>query len=153
SGRLVTRFGIALPLIASAVIAGLGYIGYALSPSWALIVMLGLVTGFGGGLLDSGTNILFAANYGPRLMNWLHASFGVGAIIGPLMMTAIIQNGASWKVGYIVVAGLYALLAILFAVTRKRWVVSGHDVVTTERLGAPAAVTLRLVVVWLLIGL
>lgn len=154
SGRLIARFGMALPLIASATLGTLGLLGYALSPAWVLIVLLGLVVGFGGGLLDSGMNILFAANFGPRLMNWLHASFGVGAIIGPLMMTAILQSGASWAIGFVVVAALYLVLAVTFVVTRHWWsITTPQQTHSAPTRGASASSTLRLQVVWLLIGL
>src|SRR5262249_40571291 len=129
SGRLIGRFGIAPSLIISTVLEVIGLVGYAVSPSWGLIVTLGFVVGFGGGLggvlLDAGLNLLFAVNYGPRLMNWLHASFGVGTILGPAMMTAIIVSGGSWKMGFLLSAALYVALAITYALTRKWWVVSG----------------------------
>jgi fucose permease len=152
SGRLIARYGIALPFIFSAALGAIGLLGYTLSPAWEFIVLLGFVVGFGGGLLDAGMNILFAANYGARLMNWLHASFGIGMTIGPALMTAILNAGGSWKTGYIIVAGLYACLAVIFGVTRHWWKVSGQHSSTTSPAGATAIATLRLPLVWLGIG-
>ena len=55
---------------------------FATGPTWPVLVLCGLLVGTGGGILDGGMNIYFAANHGPRLMNWLHASFGIGATLG-----------------------------------------------------------------------
>lgn len=153
SGKLVTRYGIIYPLIASGALAALGMLGYILSPSWPLIVMFGLVVGFGGGLLDAGMNILFAANYGAKWMNWLHASFGLGSMLGPLMMTWVIKSGASWIIGYGVIITALILLTAAFVLTRGHWSIAQAGSATVSSGGASARSTLRLPIVWLCVGL
>lgn len=148
TGRLFARFKIGPLLAGSVLIAALGFIGYVITPSWWLMVMLGFVTGFGGGVLDGGMNIYFAAHFGAGLMNWLHASFGVG-LIGSLIVTDVVfRNGGSWRVGYMVVAVLYLVVALLFLLTRSRWVAIPASS-TTSNSGTPAMHTLRLPIVWL----
>src|SRR3712207_7193216 len=49
TGSLLERFGIGTLLIGSCVLTGASLLGYTLAPSWAVIVSLGLFTGFGGG--------------------------------------------------------------------------------------------------------
>ena len=83
-GRLINRFGIGRVLILGSVVRGAGFLGYALSPTWGGVVSSALVFGIGSGLIDAGMNTHFAINYNERLMNWLHASFGIGATIGRL---------------------------------------------------------------------
>lgn len=121
SGRIINRLGVGALLLASSLLGVVGLLGYALSPSWVGLIVFALVSGSAGGLMDAGMNIYFAATYGPRLMNWLHACFGVGATIGPLLMTTIIQSGQSWRWGYALAAAIYGALAITFALTRGRW--------------------------------
>ena len=76
-------------LAGSTLLSGLGMLASALASSWTVLVLARLVVAIGGGLLDGAMNIYFAANFGPRLMNWLHAAFGVGATLAPLAMTAM----------------------------------------------------------------
>jgi fucose permease len=153
SGRLMTRLGAGRMLILSAIVSAGGLLGYALAPAWAALVLCGLVLGLGSGILDGGMNIHFAANFGPRQMNWLHACFGIGATLAPLAMTAILRAGSSWRWGYGLAMLFYALLAVLFALTRTRW----HLPLASGSVegGAHAAVgqTLKLPLVWLGIGL
>jgi fucose permease len=149
SGRLFARFNVGALLVASALIGAVGFLGYALAPAWWLMVGLGLVTGFGGGILDSGMNIYFAAHFGPRLMNWLHACFGIGTTLSPLLAAAIFRNEGSWRAGYAVIAVLHVMAAILFMVTRSRWLTIQASSSDSPARGTPARETLRLPVVWL----
>lgn len=145
SGRLVARFGIGLPLAAASALTCVGLIGYAIAPSWLFMVFCGVLVGAGAALVDATMNIYFAAHYGPRLMNWLHASFGLGAALSPLLMTAILNGGGVWRSGYIILAVSFAVLSALFAMTRALWtdanLVTDHE---TSKASAPARATLML---------
>jgi fucose permease len=154
SGRLFSRFNIGLMLVASCVVSALAFAGYALAPSWILIVLLGLIAGCGGGILDAGMNIYFAAHFDSRLMNWLHAAFGIGATIAPFIITIILANNGSWRIGYWMIAGLFLLTAALFFVTRTRWL--PLDVMPDEKpkqQHTSVWSTLSLPIVWVGIGI
>jgi fucose permease len=56
-----------------------------------------------------------------RHMSWLHACYSVGATLGPLVMTAMLARLRSWRGGYLVVAVCLAALALVFALTWRRW--------------------------------
>ncbi|MBL8166217.1 MAG: MFS transporter [Anaerolineae bacterium] len=150
SGRLFARFGAAAIFGASAVVSAVGLLGYIISPSWLIMLAFGVVAGLGAGLLDAGMNIYFAAHFGPRLMNWLHACFGIGATIGPLLMTFILNAGGTWRTGYIMVGGLYGGLALLFFLTQARWGGGAPQSKTDAPapVSASAQETLRLPIVW-----
>jgi fucose permease len=49
-------------------------------------------------------NAYAARAFGPRRINLLHASYGVGAAASPLNVTAVIQTGATWRWAYAIVA-------------------------------------------------
>ena len=87
-GRLINRFGIGPLLILSSLLSAAAFFGYAAAPAWSVIVTLGVIGGFGSGIIDAGLNTYLASEYGESQMQWLHASFGIGAILSPLMMTA-----------------------------------------------------------------
>ena len=120
-GRLIFIFGVGKILAASCLLTGMALAGYCVSGSWALFVALGTFAGFGAGLIDSGLNTYVAANLGKKHMHWLHASFGLGATLGPLIMTTAINRFHNWRGGYVTVSVLQVLLAACFLFTLKSW--------------------------------
>ena len=62
-----------------------------------------------------------ALHHSPRLLNWLHACFGIGAATGPAIMTAVLQAGHSWRLGYAIVGSVQLGLGICFLLTLKLW--------------------------------
>jgi len=87
SGPLVARMGIGRILAVSCAMTGTGLIGYTLVPEWWMMVLLGIVAGLGAGAIDAGLNTYVAAHFGEGLMQWLHASYGIGVTLGPVIMT------------------------------------------------------------------
>jgi fucose permease len=153
SGRLIANLGIAWLLALGSALGALGLLGIAIAPTWWAMVLFGLLVGTGAGILDGGMNIHFAANYGPRLMNWLHACYGIGATLAPLAMTAILKSGGSWRLGYGLAAVLYGVLVVLFILTRARWSDEPEVASATQPGMAAMWQTLRLPLVWLGVGL
>lgn len=121
SGQLMARLGVGGLLAASCAATGVGLIGYTLVPNWWMMVALGAVAGLGAGAIDAGINTYIAANHGEGLMQWLHASFGIGVTLGPIIMTAGINRFDSWRLGYLVVGAAQVTLGLCFALTAKLW--------------------------------
>jgi len=121
AGRLAARFHLGVLLAASTFLAGSAFAVYALSPSWWVVVGAGVLSGVGGGGIDAALNIYVAANHGERAMQWLHACYGVGAMIGPILMTLAISSLGSWRWGYSIVGAIEWGLAVCFLVTVSRW--------------------------------
>jgi len=153
SGRVVGRWGIAAFLLGGAAIRALGLMGYASAPTWALLLLASFVNGIGTGTVDSGFNTYIATNYNAGRMSWLHASFGLGATIGPLIMTAILTGGRDWQNGYLIVAALQGLTALLVLAVFSRWQIPGNGDPDDAHGGAaaPARATLAIPAVWLAI--
>lgn len=121
NGQVINRLDVRPTLILSCAIAGLGMLGYALSPSWWVLLVVAFSASLGKGTIDAGMNVYFAQHYGPRLMNWLHAAFGLGAVIGPFIMTGVITGGATWHWGYIITAALMLAMAVALLFTGRYW--------------------------------
>src|SRR5512137_2097508 len=111
SGPLITRFGVGKILTVSCALTGAGLIGYTLVPAWWMMVLLGVVAGLGAGAIDAGLNTYVAAHFGAGLMQWLHASYGIGVTLGPIIMTTALAVLNSWRAGYRVVGGFQLALA------------------------------------------
>jgi fucose permease len=121
SGLCVDRFGVGWMLAGSCALTATGLAGFALLPAWFWVVPLSLALGLGAGAIDAGLNNYVEANYGHRLMQWLHASFGIGITLGPLLMTLGLSLTSTWRTGYAVVSIFQVLLAVTFAITANQW--------------------------------
>jgi len=108
-------------LAASCALTGIMLLAYCAAPSWLFLVALGLFMGFGAGGIDAGLNIYAAENFGKRQMQWLHASYGIGVTLGPLIMTAGLRYSSSWRPGYIAVGLSQIALAICFVGSIPSW--------------------------------
>ncbi len=116
TGALIGRCGVRIALTAGGggyLLAGL-YL--ATRPPFAAFLAAQLVTGYGTGVIESALNVYLAAL--PRaatLLNRLHAFFGVGALLGPLL-AAWILSFASWTVVWLVLAAVCVPLVVGFLV-------------------------------------
>ncbi len=137
SGQIVARVGVGGLLLGSSLLVTLSLTLYALTPSWWGAIGAAALMGMGGGAIDSGLNAYAAAHFRERHVNWLHACYGLGAMLGPLLMTVILSGGGSWRWGYGLVGAVLALMALSFAATRHMW----NEPTTSEQTGAaqPAA--------------
>ena len=61
----------------------------------------------------------------------MHASYGLGATIGPLLVTALLSSELSWRRTYGLMAFVLAALACVLTVSRRGWpdLVSRPDLV------------------------
>ncbi len=154
SGHMIARLGVGKLLAASCAVTGAGLIGYTLAPTWWMIVACGAVTGLGAGAIDASLNSYIASNFGEGLMQWLHASWGIGVTMGPMIMTTGINFFNSWRWGYVLVGAVQLTLATCFALTRSLWQEREGDIESekSQRLTdykTPFLETLRQPPVWL----
>src|ERR1700704_3121202 len=119
------------------------------------MVVLGFVLGLGAGTIDAGLNTYAAVAHGPRVLNWMHAAFGLGAAVGPLVMTALLSSGFPWSTGYVLVAVAQLALAIGYGVTRRRYAspapapVQQHGQDSSESSNGSARAMLARPLIWL----
>ncbi|MGI5522125.1 MFS transporter [Micromonospora sp. CA-259024] len=121
AGFTLARVGVGALLAGSTLLASLALAGFSVSPVLAVLVGCALLVGLGSGAVDSGLNAYAAGAFGPRHMNWLHAFFGLGVAIGPLIMTGALSAGLAWRWGYGIIAAAQLVLAAAFALTVRAW--------------------------------
>lgn len=121
NGKLISRLGVGGLLAASCALTGAALLAYTLAPAWWVVLAAGVFAGFGAGAIDAGINTYIAANFGEGLMQWLHASYGVGVTLGPIIMTAGLTFFSSWRLGYRVVGFAQLALAACFLLTLSLW--------------------------------
>ncbi len=139
SGRILRVLPIGSVLALSTAAAATALLGYALTPFWPLMLALGFLGGLSGGAVDAGLNAYGATHFSARILNWLHAFFGLGTTAGPLIVTAVLTAGLSWRYAYVIVGGAQVALALTFFLTRGRWL----RVAETASEDAPPVVPAR----------
>ncbi len=137
SGRLIRWLGVGRVLALSCAATGSALIGYALAPAWGWMVGLAVLSGLGAGAIDAGLNTYVAAHFSEGLMQWLHASYGIGVMLGPIIMTLGLKYAHTWRAGYALVGTAQILLASAFAFTLKMW----EDGGAARTAGEPARLT------------
>ncbi|MFA5595808.1 MAG: MFS transporter [Trueperaceae bacterium] len=116
SGVLIKRFGYRRVLVVGAIGVAVGLVSIALAPVWWRVVAGAFVAGLGFGLINLSFNLLLALSFRPNAapaLNLLNAVFGVGAMVGPLLVALFEPRMA---VPFLVMAGVAALLLLLVLV-------------------------------------
>lgn len=121
NGELTRRFGTGRMLTAASLISAAGALTYAATGTWVVLLAATFCWGAAASWIDAGINAHVAVNHGARAMGFLHASFGIGATIGPLLMTVILETGTSWRGGYYVLGTIQLALTAVYWRTRDRW--------------------------------
>jgi len=105
------------------VIMGLGFVGLALSPNFALVLATITVYGFGTGLMASSMNSYMAKHFTARHNNWMHCFWGAGATLSPIIMGQMMAV-LSWRAGYFVITGILLVVALMLLVSmhKKVWI-------------------------------
>lgn len=146
SGRVLGRLGVGPVLAWSCLLTAVSLFGYATAPRWPILLAWAPLAGLGAGAIDAGINTYAATNHGVRTLNWLHACYGVGVTLGPLIMGAVITAGRAWTLGYALVGLAQLALAVAFMVTWRRWPPPSRGSEATAMASVPR--TLREPAVW-----
>jgi fucose permease len=111
SSAIATRLGLAKMLLLSSIALGGALTLYAVAANWSIMVAMGTFLGLGIGLIDAGINTYIVSDRrNEHLIGMLHAFYGVGALLGPAIATALLAQGLNWRLIYLVFAGLVSLL-------------------------------------------
>ncbi len=121
-GFLADRIGRKPTILIGLALFGLGSALFAAGHDFLFFTFLLFVSGLGIGIFKAGALALIgdltrSTREHAATMNLVEGFFGVGAIVGPALVAALLQGGASWKWVYLVAAMLCGLLVLgtLFA--------------------------------------
>ncbi|WHY69378.1 MFS transporter [Neobacillus sp. SuZ13] len=121
SGVVLKRFGTGMVTVFSCLMTASGLLGFYFSPSLVWLFICAIPLGLGAGAVDSGLNNYVASHYKAHHMSWLHCFWGVGATLGPVIMSQFISGQHSWRNGYLTIAGLQFALVIILFFTLPLW--------------------------------
>ena len=115
AGRLPPAVPAALLLAGGAGLTAVALLAESLAPSLWLFAAGMVGFGFGFGVVDTAVNVHAARHFSARQINWMHAAYGAGATLGPLLATLLLGNGLSWRGVYAILGVVQAVLAVVFA--------------------------------------
>lgn len=121
SGRLLKRFGTGKVTVVSVLMTACALLGFYFAPSIVWLILCAIPLGLGAGAVDTGLNDYVAVNYKAHHMSWLHSFWGVGASLGPIIMSQFILQDNAWRGGYLTISLLQFLLVIVLFVSLPLW--------------------------------
>src|SRR5207244_8784080 len=129
SGPLTGRLGTSGLLVGGCTLSAVAWLGLALAPEWWILIVVSFLAGAGSGLIDASVNAHISLNRGVRYMGWLHASWAVGAALGPPIVVLSLAGTSSWRAAFAAMGVAFLAVGLLIAVRRRDWV--GEVVVPT----------------------
>jgi fucose permease len=122
AGKLLRKFGTANVTFFSILLTAFGLIGISLSPNIVVMMICAIIMCYGQGAIDTGLNNYISLHYEARHMSWLHCFWGVGVTTSPLIMSLFLNGeSGSWRNGYRILAVIQFAIAILVALSLKKW--------------------------------
>jgi len=100
-------------------------VGTGLAPAFWVTIAVGVLHGFCSGAIDASLNSHAARTFTPTAINIMHACYGIGAALSPLLITAVLLAGAAWRWAYLIIAAVQAGLGLLFLIAAPRWPAPG----------------------------
>lgn len=133
SGYFIRKFGTSRVTFVSILLTVAGLLGMSLSPNIIVMMVFAIVLGYGAGVIDTGLNNFVSLHYKSHHMNFLHAFWGVGVTLSPIIMSLFLgDDGSRWRIGYRVVAAIQLLIAVAVLFTLKKWRNVEKEVTVTE---------------------
>src|SRR5438067_10827945 len=121
SGPLTGRLGTSGLLVGGCTLSAVAWLGLALAPEWWIVIVVSFLAGAGSGLIDASVNAHISLNRGVRYMGWLHASWAVGAALGPPVVVVSLAGTSSWRAGFAAIGGAFLAVGLLVSARRQDW--------------------------------
>lgn len=121
SSKVISRFGTGKVTLISVMLTAFALLGISFAPSIVWIVVCAIPLGLGAGAVDAGLNSYVAAHYKAHHMSWLHCFWGVGATLGPIVMSQSMAVDSNWRNGYFTIAIIQFVLVIILFLTLPLW--------------------------------
>ncbi|HEY9060602.1 MAG TPA: MFS transporter [Pseudobacteroides sp.] len=121
SGFVHKHLGTGKITFISCLVTAASLLAYSFAPSFIWLLLLAIPLGLGAGSVDSALNNYVALHYKAHHMSWLHCFWGVGATLGPIIMSQFIAGQNSWRNGFVAVSLIQFSLVVLLFFTLPLW--------------------------------
>ncbi|MDR1230568.1 MAG: MFS transporter [Spirochaetaceae bacterium] len=121
SEKIIRRFGTGVVTAVSVLMTAMALIGFSVSHVFMALCLFAIPLGLGAGSVDAALNNYVALHYKARHMSWLHCFWGIGASIGPIIMSLFLIRNNSWNLGYRTIGIIQICLVVLLFVSLPLW--------------------------------
>lgn len=121
SDRMTKKFSSGLVTAISVLLTATALFGFSISNQFWMICLWGVPYGLGAGGVDAALNNYVALHYKSKHMSWLHAMWGIGASIGPYIMSYALTKTSHWNNGYLYIAILQIILTLFLFLSLPLW--------------------------------
>lgn len=121
SDRVTRKFGTGKVTAVSVMLTAVALFGFSFSRSFWQLCLWAVPYGLGAGSVDASLNNYVAIHYSSRHMSWLHCMWGIGASLGPYIMSFILLRGQVWNSGYRAIGILQVILTVLIFLSLPLW--------------------------------
>ena len=137
SDRLTKLLGTGKVTAFSVLMTAIALWGFSVSSSYWMLILWAIPYGLGAGSVDASINNYVALHYKSHHMSWLHCMWGVGASIGPYIMSFALLNNQDWNMGYryisILQLGLSIIIMLSLPLWKKQPIVNDTDSIDENR--------------------
>ena len=121
SDYLTRRLGTGKVTALSVLITAVALWGFSVSSQYWMLVLWAIPYGLGAGSVDASLNNYVALHYKSRHMSWLHCMWGIGASVGPYIMSYVMLSGGSWNTGYLSISIIQLVLTAVLFISLPLW--------------------------------
>lgn len=119
--KFLRQFGTGKLVFISIALTALASVGYGFSTAFWMMCLFAIPMGIGAGAIDVAMNNFAAIHLESKHTNWLHASWGIGACLGPALLAGSAFFGFGWRGAYEMVAFLLAIIAVMMLASLPMW--------------------------------
>ena len=124
SDRLTKKLGAGKITAISVALTAIALFGFSTCTAYWMMFLWAIPYGLGAGGVDAALNNYVALHYESRHMSWLHCMWGLGASIGPYIMSFALAGGHSWRMGYRYISFIQLALTAILIFSLPLW--KGH---------------------------
>lgn len=132
SDGLIKKLGTGMVTVISVLMTAAALFGFSLSNGFLQLCLFAIPLGLGAGSVDAALNNYVALHYKARHMSWLHCFWGIGATMGPMVVSFWLTTG-QWKMGYRTISIIQFILVVILFAALPLWKKTG-----AEKAGAEA---------------
>jgi len=118
---LMRRLGTGKLVALSIGFTALAAAGYGFAAAFWIMCLWAIPMGLGAGAIDVALNNFAAIHLESKHTNWLHASWGVSACLGPAILSASVFFGTGWRGAYELNAILLGAIVVMMVLALPLW--------------------------------
>ena len=107
--------------LASVAFTALALLGFSFSRNIFMTYAFAIVLGLGAGAIDASLNNYVALHYKARHMSWLHAAWGIGTTVAPVLLSWYFAAGYSWRDGYRTISAIQSCIFLILLISLPIW--------------------------------